>query len=242
MRIRKIALSQLRVLRVLPLKSAVSPRTTSADLKPGNGMNRWTKPHNWSMHGSILTIPWRSEAWWWCFRIAKPMDRTNQDVVGENCVGNDAGLTDGDKMNTCEWIEHYARLLNVEFECPSNELPEVLPTAGPLPVCPRPWSSRMESVSKMESVKPAGPSDIIAEMLKAFGLRAGREGVFYLSEGLWMCHCLVGAVTVSLLPDVAWPEEGLELNSCLSQPSDSSHIRNAQGQCTKWHSPGYAQW
>ena len=40
------------------------------------------------------------------------MDHTNQDVIGENCLRNDAGelaLTDDDKMKA--WVEHYARLL-----------------------------------------------------------------------------------------------------------------------------------
>ena len=39
------------------------------------------------------------------------MDHTNQDVIGENCLRNDAGelaLTDDDKMKA--WVEHYARL------------------------------------------------------------------------------------------------------------------------------------
>ena len=43
---------------------------------------------------------------------------------------NDAGgLNNEDKMKA--WVGHYVRLLNVEFEWPSNELPEVLPTADP---------------------------------------------------------------------------------------------------------------
>ena len=59
------------------------------------------------------------------FRTAKEMDCTNQDIVGE------LALTDQDKMKA--WIEHYARLLNVDFEWPSNESPKVPPTAGPPP-------------------------------------------------------------------------------------------------------------
>ena len=53
------------------------------------------------------------------------MDRTNQDVVGEKCVRNDAGelsLSDDDKMKA--WVEHYSRLLNVEFKWSSDLLPE----------------------------------------------------------------------------------------------------------------------
>ena len=71
------------------------------------------------------------------------MNCTDQDVFGKNFVRNDAGelaLTDKDKINA--WVEHCARLLNLEFEWSSNEHPEVPPTAAPLLVCPRPWSAK----------------------------------------------------------------------------------------------------
>ena len=58
------------------------------------------------------------------FRIAKLMDHANQDVVCGNCITNDSGefaLIDEDTIKA--WIEHYVRLLSVEFEWPSNELP-----------------------------------------------------------------------------------------------------------------------
>jgi len=96
------------------------------------------------------------------------MDRTNQDVVGDKCVRNDAGelsLSDEDKMKA--WVEHYARLLNVEFEWPSDSLPEVAPVAGPPPSV----SAELvrKALIKMKCGKAAGPSGIIAEMLKAAG-------------------------------------------------------------------------
>ena len=106
------------------------------------------------------------------FRIAKQMDRTNQDIVGENCVCNDAGelaLSDEAKMKA--WVEHYARLLNVEFEWPSDVLPEVPPTAGPPPSVPA--ALIRKAISQMKCGKAAGPSGIVAEMFKA----AGEEGV-----------------------------------------------------------------
>jgi len=66
------------------------------------------------------------------FHIAKQIDRTDQDVVGENCVQNDTlQIALNDKMKA--WVEHYARLLNVEFKWPSKELSEINPTAGPPP-------------------------------------------------------------------------------------------------------------
>ena len=70
------------------------------------------------------------------YRIARQMDRTNQDIVGEKCIRNDSGnmaLSDDDKMKA--WAEHYSRLLNVEFDWPSDLLPEVEPTAGPPTAC-----------------------------------------------------------------------------------------------------------
>ena len=55
------------------------------------------------------------------FQIAKQMDRANQDISGASCVRNDAGrlsILDKDKLKA--WIEHYARLLNVNFDCPGQ--------------------------------------------------------------------------------------------------------------------------
>ena len=106
------------------------------------------------------------------YRLAKQMDRTNQDVVGENCVRNDAGeiaLSDDDKMKA--WVEHYARLLNVEFEWPSDELPDVPPTAGPRPTVPT--ALIRKAISKMKFGKAPNQSGVVAEMIKA----AGDEGV-----------------------------------------------------------------
>ena len=106
------------------------------------------------------------------YRLAKQMDRTNQDVVGENCVRNDAGeiaLSDDDKMKA--WVEHYARLLNVEFEWPSDELPDVPPTAGPRPTVPT--ALIRKAISKMKCGKAPNLSGVVAEMIKA----AGDEGV-----------------------------------------------------------------
>ena len=68
------------------------------------------------------------------FKLAKQMDKTNQDVVGKKCVRNDAGelsLSDEEKMKA--WVEHYARLLNVELEWESDLLPEVASVEGPPP-------------------------------------------------------------------------------------------------------------
>ena len=116
----------------------------------------------------------------------------NQDIIGENCVGNNAGdlaLTDKDKMKA--WVEQYARLLNVEFEWPSSELPE-----APRPVCMQPKSTR-HSVRWCSMA--AGLSGIIAEMLKA----AGEEGVELVRK-------LVEAVFSSGMIPVDWEESFIQ--------------------------------
>ena len=54
------------------------------------------------------------------------MDHTDQDV------SDDAGeLASTGEIKMKAWVEHYARLLNVEFEWPSNELPEIHSIAAP---------------------------------------------------------------------------------------------------------------
>lgn len=111
------------------------------------------------------------------FRIAKQMDRSNQDVIGEKCVKNDAGelsLSDEDKM--AAWVEHYTRLLNVEFDWPSDSLPYVPPVEGPSPRVT--VELIRKALSKMKCGKAAGPSGVIAEMLKA----AGEECIELLLE------------------------------------------------------------
>ena len=111
------------------------------------------------------------------------MDKTNQDVVGEKCVRNDAGelsLSDEEKMKA--WVEHYARLLNVEFEWESNLLLEVAPVEGQPPVT---TDLIPKALRKMKCGKAAGPSGIIAEMLKA----AGEVGIELLTELTEVVFC-----------------------------------------------------
>ena len=100
------------------------------------------------------------------FHIAKQMDKTNQDVVGEKCVKNDAGeltLSDDQKMKS--WVEYYSRLLDVEFEWSNDTLDNVAPTSSPPP--PVTTTLINEAIKKMKFRKAAGPSGIVAEMLTA---------------------------------------------------------------------------
>ena len=118
------------------------------------------------------------------YRIARQMDRRNQDIVGEKCVKNDAGeltLTDADKMKA--WVEHHSRLLNVEFDWPRELLPDVAPTAGPPP--PVTTEDIQAALGKMKSGKAAGPSGVTAEMLKA----SGAEGIELIRQ---LCEHVFG--------------------------------------------------
>ena len=117
------------------------------------------------------------------YRIARQMDRTNQDIVGEKCIRNDNGdmaFSDKDKMKA--WAEHYSRLLNVEFDWPSDLLPAVAPVAGPPP--PVTAEKILDALGKMKTGKAAGPSGITAEMLKATGLD-GVEMLRHLGEHIF---------------------------------------------------------
>lgn len=92
------------------------------------------------------------------FLLAKQMNRTNQDVIGEKHVWNDSGelsLSDDQKMKA--WFEHYSGLLNVEFDWLSNMLPEVAPVVDPHPF-PFVTSALIgKVVKKMKCGKAAGP-------------------------------------------------------------------------------------
>ena len=96
------------------------------------------------------------------------MRRDNQDVMGEKPVKNDAGqLSLDEEAKTEAWREHYERLLNVEFPWNPEDLSEESPVEGPS----EPITLEMitKAISKMASGKAAGPSGIVAEMLKPVG-------------------------------------------------------------------------
>ena len=84
--------------------------------------------------------------------------------MGDKCVKNDAGelsLSEEEKMKA--WVEHYAGLFDVEFEWPSDLLPEAAPAEGPPPSVT--LVAIRKALSKMKCGNAAGPSDYIAEMM-----------------------------------------------------------------------------
>ena len=113
------------------------------------------------------------------YRLAKQMRRDNQDVMGEKPVKNDAGqLSLDEEAKRDAWKEHYERLLNVEFPWNPEDLSKESPVEGPS----EPITLEMitKAISKMASGKAAGPSGIVAEMLKPVGESGAIEDVIPL--------------------------------------------------------------
>ena len=102
------------------------------------------------------------------YRLAKQMRRENQDVIGDKPVRNNNGQMSLDVDSKKEaWREHYMHLLNVEFSWNLGCLPEVYPVEG----TSEPTTTAMvrKAINMMSLEKAAGPSGIVAEMLKAAG-------------------------------------------------------------------------
>ena len=67
------------------------------------------------------------------YRLANQFRRENTDVVGDKPVKNDAGemlMSDDSKQKA--WLEHYQRLLNIEFDWDPDHLSYQPPVEGPL--------------------------------------------------------------------------------------------------------------
>ena len=96
------------------------------------------------------------------------MRRDNQDVMGEKPVKNDAGqLSLDEEAKKAAWKEHYECLLNVKFPWNPEDLSKESPVEGPRE--PITLEIITKAISKMASSKAAGPSGIVAEMLKPIG-------------------------------------------------------------------------
>ena len=122
------------------------------------------------------------------YRLAKQMRRDNQDVMGEKPVKNDEGLLSLDEDGKKEaWKELYERLLNVEFPWNPEDMSVESPVEGPS----EPVTSEKitKATNKMASGKAAGPSGIVAEMLKPFG-EAGVAEVRDLIEDIISEGCI----------------------------------------------------
>ena len=84
-------------------------------------------------------------------------------MVGDKCVKDDSLDNEAKKV---AWKQHYERLLNEEFSWNPEDL-----TADPVVGPPIHIDVEMvvKAITKMKTGKAAGPSGIVAEMLKASG-------------------------------------------------------------------------
>ena len=96
------------------------------------------------------------------------MRKENVDVVGDKPVKNDTGeMSRSEEAKQNEWVEHYERLLNVEFDWDPDHLSNKPPLEGlPIPIT---IDTVKKAISKMKSGKAEGPSGIVVEMIKAAG-------------------------------------------------------------------------
>jgi hypothetical protein len=117
------------------------------------------------------------------FRVAKQIVRKNRDVVGEGCVKDTDGkivVDDGKLLEV--WRAYYDKISNEEFAWDSNSLSDVGAVCGP---CERISVKEVtEAIAKMKSSKAAGPSGVVADMVKA----AGGVGAEWMTD---VCNAVV---------------------------------------------------
>ena len=117
------------------------------------------------------------------FRVAKQLVRKNRDVVGAGCVRDNSGKIVVEEDRLLEvWKEHYDRISNEEFSWDREGLTDVRPVCGP---GEKISEEEVEAaIGKMKLGKAAGPSSVVADMLKA----AGEDGTRWMTE---LCNAVV---------------------------------------------------
>ena len=102
------------------------------------------------------------------FKIAKMVVKTNQDIFVEQCIRNDDGvLAVSDEDQKIAWKNYHEVLLITTFAWDRNSLSSADATCGIS--CLIGKGMVIGSVSKINSGKAAGPSYVVAEMVKAAG-------------------------------------------------------------------------
>ena len=93
------------------------------------------------------------------------MRTENQDVIREKCIGGDDGnLSLDEASKKLAWKQYYEHLLNIEFTWSQN-LPHVDDVVSLAQVIIP--DNVLKSLRRMINGKAAGPSGVVAEMLKA---------------------------------------------------------------------------
>ena len=100
------------------------------------------------------------------YLLANQFRRENADVVVDKPVKNDAGEMSMSRHSKQKaWLEHYQRLLNVEFDWDSHHLSDEPPVEGP----PIPITIDMKAISQMKASKGLGTSGIVVKMIQSAG-------------------------------------------------------------------------
>ena len=100
--------------------------------------------------------------------LANQFRRENADVVGDKPVKNNAGeMSVNENAKQKAWLEHYQRLLNIEFDWDPDHLSYQPPVEGP----PIPNTTDMvkKAISQIKAGKAPGPSVKVLEMIRAAG-------------------------------------------------------------------------
>ena len=114
--------------------------------------------------------------------LANQFRKKNADVVGDEPVKNLAGeMSMSEDWKQKAWLEHYQRLLNVQFDWDPDHLSEEPPVEGPL--IPITIDMVKKAVFQMKAVKTQGPSGLVVEMIRAAG-----------DTGASMIHDLAAAI------------------------------------------------
>ena len=124
---------------------------------------------------------------------------------------NDEGVLSLDEDAKKEaWKAHYERLLNVEFPWNPEDLSVESPVEGPS----EPITSEMikKAINKMAPGKAAGPSGIVAEMLKPLG-EVGVDEVRDLVENIISEGCI--------------PKDGKRVTSSVCTRAKETHSTGA---------------
>ena len=98
--------------------------------------------------------------------LANQFRRENTDVVGDKPVKNDAGeMSMSEDSKQKAWLEHYQKLLDIEFDWDPDHLLYQPPVEGP----PIPITIDMvkKAISQMKAGKAPGLSGIVVEMIRA---------------------------------------------------------------------------
>ena len=98
------------------------------------------------------------------YRLANHYRRENADVVGDKLVKTDEGeMSMSEDTKQKAWLEHYQRLLSVEFDWDPDHLSDEAPMQG-LPI---PFTIDMvkKAISQMKAGKAPDPSGIVVKMV-----------------------------------------------------------------------------